>query len=338
MRTRLLCVLAAVLLAACAPRAGIVALSGESMGSSWTVKYVGPEDAADALRRVIEAELADIDATMSTWKPASDLSRYNAAPAGTWHALPAPLFAVMRAAVELAADTGGAYDPTVGPLVELWGFGPSGRDGGPPDATAVAAARARIGWQRLRFDEQGGRVFQPGGAQVDLNAIAPGHALDRITEALSARGLSDHLVEIGGELRAHGTRPDGQPWRVAIESPVASDRADGTIDARHVIELRDAALGSSGDYRRFFESGGRRYAHRIDPRSGEPIDNGVASVTVLAPRGIDADPLATALSVLGPDEGLAWATRRGLAVLFIVRAGEGFEERATPAFKALLAE
>jgi thiamine biosynthesis lipoprotein len=221
--------------------------------------------------------------------------------------------------------------------VDLWGFGPGTSRREPPDRAAIDALRARIGWQRVTFDVAARRVFQPGGVQVDLSSIAPGHALDRIADELAARGVADYLVEVGGELRAQGSKPDGTPWNVAIQRPLDSDRADGSIDAQHVIALRDAALGSSGDYRHFFKDGGRRYAHRIDPRTGYPLDNEVASVTVLRERGIDADPLATALSVLGPDEGMAYAIRRDIGVLFSVRVGDGFEERLSPAFERLLA-
>ena len=334
---RLLCLLAVGLfLQACASRASIVVLDGESMGSGWSVKYVGHDESAAATRVAIERHLADIDAQMSTWKPKSDLSRFNAAPAGTWQTVPPALFDVMQAAIALAADTQGAYDPTVGPLVELWGFGPGTSRREPPERAAIDAMRARIGWQRVRFDIPQRRVFQAGGVHIDLSSIAPGHALDRIATELESRGVANYLIEIGGELRARGRKPDAQPWSVAIQRPLDNDTADGAIDAQHVIALRDAALGSSGDYRHFFEDGGRRYAHRIDPRTGYPLDNGVASVTVLRERGLDADPLATALSVLGVDAGMAFATERGIAVLFIVREGECFVERRSPAFDRLL--
>lgn len=334
---RLCCLLAvAVVLQACARPAIVIVLDGESMGSGWSVKYVGHQASAASTRAVIERQLADIDAQMSTWKPQSDLSRYNTAPAGTWQRVPEDLFEVMQAAIALAADTQGAYDPTVGPLVELWGFGPGKARREPPDRAAIDALRTRIGWQRVRFDVEHRRVFQAGGVHVDLSSIAPGHALDRIAAELEARGITDYLIEVGGELRAHGSKPGAQPWNVAIQRLLDNDTADGSVDAQHLIALRDAALGSSGDYRHFFEDGGRRYAHRIDPRTGYPLDNGVASVTVLRERGIDADPLATALSVLGIDAGMAYANERGIAVLFIVRDGEGFVERRSPAFERLL--
>ncbi len=327
---------AVLLLAGCAARPDIVRLDGESMGSTWTVKYVGDAASSARVRAAIAQQLADVDAQMSTWKPESPLSRYNAAPPATWHVLPEALFAVMQRALALAAETDGAYDPTVGPLVELWGFGPGKARREPPSAADIDAVRMRIGWRRVQLDEAARRAFQPGGVHVDLSSIAPGYATDRIGEYLEGEGCSDYLVEVGGELRARGRKPDGGAWQVAVQRPVDNDRGDGAIDAQHVVALRDAALGSSGDYRHFFEDNGRRYAHRIDPRTGWPLDNAVASVTALAVRGIDADPYATALSVLGPEAGMAFARAHGFGALFILRKGDGYEERISDEFAASL--
>ena len=275
---------------------------------------------------------------MSTWKSDSDLSRFNTAAAQTWVVLPPELFKVVEAALTLAQDTDGAYDPTVGPLVDLWGFGAAGTRREPPDPASIKAMRERVGWQRVQLDAALRRVLQSGGTHLDLSSIAPGYALDLIGEYLESQGRMAYLIEVGGELRGRGLKPDGHAWQVAIQRPLDNDNADESISSQHVIGLRDASLGSSGDYRHFFEDRGRRYAHRIDPRTGYPLDNAVASVTVMAKLGIDADPLATALSVLGPDAGLDFAQRRGIAALFILRKGDGFEERMTPAFAALLAQ
>lgn len=331
-------VMLAMVLVACTPMARIQSLSGDSMGSTWSLRYVGEDASVESVRAALEQRLALVDQQMSTWKADSDLSRFNTASVGTWQALPPELFKVVDAALKIAEDTGGAYDPTVGPLVDLWGFGAATMRREPPDAAAIKAMREHIGWQRLKLDAAQMRVWQVGGVHLDLSSIAPGYALDLIGEYLESRSLMDYLVEVGGELRGRGLKPDGSAWQVAIQRPLENDSADDSISAQHVIGLRDASLGSSGDYRHFFEDGGRRYAHRIDPRTGFPLDNGVASVTVMAKLGIDADPLATALSVLGPDAGIEYANRRGIAVLFIMRRGDGFEERMTPAFEALLAQ
>ena len=328
----------AMMLVACAPMAQIQTLSGDSMGSGWSVSYVGEDASVANMRASIEQRLALVDQQMSTWKTDSDLSRFNTAVAGTWVAVPPELFKVIEAALKLAEATGGAYDPTVGPLVDLWGFGPAGERREPPDAVSIETMRKQIGWQRVQRDAAHARVLQSGGVRLDLSSIAPGYALDLIGEYLESQRRMDYLVEVGGELRGRGSKPDGSAWQVAIQRPLDNDAADDTISPQHVIGLRDASLGSSGDYRHFFEDGGRRYAHRIDPRTGYPLDNEVASVTVMAKLGIDADPLATALSVLGPDAGLDFAQGRGIAALFILRNGDGFEERMTPAFAALLAQ
>lgn len=325
-------------LVACSPTAQIQSLSGESMGSTWSVRYVGEDASVESVRAAIEQRLALVDQQMSSWKTDSDLSQFNTAVAGTWRVLPTDLFKVVEAALKLAEDTGGAYDPTVGPLVDLWGFGAAGMRQEPPDAASIKAMRERVGWQRVELDAAHARVLQSGGMHLDLSSIAPGYALDLIGEYLESQGRMDYLVEVGGELRGRGLKPDDSVWQVAIQRPLDNDSADGSISPQHVIGLSDASLGSSGDYRHFFEDGGRRYAHRIDPRSGYPLDNSVASVTVMAELGINADPLATALSVLGPDAGLEFANRRGIPALFIMRKGDGFEERMTPAFAALLAQ
>jgi thiamine biosynthesis lipoprotein len=321
-----------LMLSSCTPSAAIQSLEGTSMGSTWMVRYVGHGGSKTEVCAGIEQRLALVDGQMSTWKSGSDLSRFNRAPADTWHALPAELFKVIDAALALAEDTGGAYDPTVGPLADLWGFGPGPARREPPDAAAVDAMRPRIGWQRVQRDRKSRRVLQEGGIHLDLSSIAPGYALDLIGDYLESQGIRHYLVEVGGELRGRGTRPDGETWQVAIQRPLDNDSSDGSIAPQHVIGLRDASIGSSGDYRHFFEDRGRRYAHRIDPRTGYPVDNGVASVTVMAKLGIDADPLATALSVLGVEAGLAYAQRRGIAALFIVRKGDRFEEAMTPDF------
>ncbi|HOX70236.1 MAG: FAD:protein FMN transferase [Dokdonella sp.] len=326
-----------VVLAGCSASPRVLLFEGESMGSTWAVRCVDHESSRADIRAAVEQRLALVDRQMSTWKSDSDLSRFNAAAAGTWHRWPPELFKVVEAALKLAADTDGAYDPTVGPLVDLWGFGAAGMRREPPDAMSVEAMRARTGWQRVQLDPAQQRALQSGGTHLDLSSIAPGFALDLIGEYLESRGITNYLVEVGGELRGRGSKPDGSDWQVAIQHPVDNDSADGSITPEHVIGLRNASLGSSGDYRHFFEDQGRRYAHRIDPRTGYPLDNGVASVTALSEQGIDADPMATALSVLGAEAGIDFARRRNIAALFIVRRGDGFEERMTPAFAALLA-
>ncbi len=301
-----------------------VSLGGQTMGTTWSVKAV-TSIPADRLRPPIEQCLSLVIAQMSQWESHSDLSRFNAAPAGTWRELPDEFFRVLDHALSLARDTDGAYDPTLGALTELWGFGAAGRRSDVPDAASIEAARARGGWRRVSLDATRRAALQPGGVQLDLSSIAKGFAVDLVSEALSKRGVVDHLVEIGGELRGSGTKPDRSPWWVAIE---------GATDL--VIALHGLSIATSGDGRRFIEHDGRRLSHTLDPRTGRPIAEDLASVTVLAPSCMKADALATALSVLGVEEGAQFARERGIAARFVVRGTGGPVERMTPAFAEMV--
>jgi thiamine biosynthesis lipoprotein len=244
----------------------------------------------------------------------------------------------------VARDSAGAYDPTAGALVNLWGFGPERRHDGPdfepPSAEAARAARDQGGWDKLHIDAERRRACQPGGLQIDLSAIAKGYAVDRVVTLLAQRfGFDDVLVEVGGELRGSGLKPDGMPWWVDLEStPRWHDgelRADPHLPPTRVA-LHGMAVATSGDYRRCFHREGTRYSHTIDPRSGAPIAHGLAMVTVLHGSCMGADALSTALTVLGPVEGPAWAEQRNLAALFVTRRADGhLEERITSAFAAL---
>ncbi|ALN79766.1 apbE family protein [Lysobacter antibioticus] len=309
--------------------ASLHALDGITMGTRWSVKLIARASALPMLERGIQARLDQVVAQMSTWEAGSDLSRYNRSAAGSVQTLPAEFAEVMAAALALADDSDGAYDPTVGPLVDLWGFGPAGARAYAPDARTIADAQTRVGWRRLRFDAAARTLEQPGGAYVDLSSIAKGYGVDRVADYLLEQGIADCLVEVGGELRGHGRKPDATPWRVAVERPGGSED-----EAAAVIALDGLAIATSGDYRRFFDADGRRYSHTLDPRSGRPIAHALASVTVLHAQCMQADALATALTVLGAQAGMAYANRHGLAALFVLREGEGFVTRTTPAFVA----
>jgi len=305
------------------------ALAGATMGTTWSARMALPAGRTEAAaRQAIQAALDEVVAQMSTWEADSDITRYNQAGPG-WQALPAGFFHVLDHALALAEETGGAYDPTVGPLVNAWGFGPHQRAFEPPSPAAIEAARARCGWRRVRLDSGRRAAMQEGGTYLDLSSIAKGYGVDRAAMALDALGITQYLVEVGGELRARGKRPDGQPWRVAVEVP---DASDGHALA---VPLAECSIATSGDYRRHAGSGDERYAHTIDPRSGQPVRNGLASVTVVHRSCMQADALATALTVLGLDDGLAHARRHGLAALFILRDPDAYRVAATPAFQAL---
>lgn len=305
----------------------MAALDGKTMGTTWSVRYAGGADPA-RLRAGIEARLATVISQMSGWEAESDISRFNRAPAGSWHVLPDAFCAVLDCALATAEASGGAFDPTIGPIVDLWGFGPSPSDlEGPPTADSLATANARVGWQRMRTEE--GQALQPGGLGLDLNGIAKGYAVDLLAEYLRDAGIASSLVEIGGELRGHGVKPDGMPWWVTLES------VPGSTEASFVVALHDLAVATSGDYRRFFEHAGQRYAHTLDPRTGMPVA-GIASVTVLHASCMQADAWATALAVMGLQVGMEQAAHRGIAALFVTREAAGLREHLSPAFTALL--
>ena len=311
--------------------------AGETMGTTWSVSAVlAPGQQADIQAEAIEpgirAVLDGVIAQMSNWSETSDLSRFNHAAADSWVTLPADCFKVLQAALQTARDSGGAYDPTAGPLVDLWGFGPAGRRTAAPSVDDVMRVRERCGWQRLDIDADRRRVRQPGGVSLDFCAIAKGFAVDAVSRHLHAQGLAHHLVEIGGELRGQGLKPDGMPWWVELESPAG----DGMAPARTLIVLLGLSVATSGDYRRYFEQDGQRFAHTIDPRTGYPAAHALASVTVIHRDCMLADALSTALTVLGPQAGMAFAQRQALAARFLVRTPSGFDELATPAFAAML--
>jgi thiamine biosynthesis lipoprotein len=237
---------------------------------------------------------------------------------------------VLACALAVREASGGAFDPCAGELVDLWGFGAHGRHAepgfAPPSDDAVAAALSRS--RALEFDTAHGRIRQPGGLRLDLSGIAKGYAVDAVCALLEARGLHHYLVEIGGELRGAGMKPDGQPWWVTLE--------EGEGAGETVLALHGLACATSGDYRRFFDYSGRRYAHTLDPRTGRPVEHGVAAATVIGADCMRADAWATALTVLGPVVGIALADREGLAARMLVRDGAALRETTSAAFRAML--
>ncbi|WP_142847771.1 FAD:protein FMN transferase [Telmatospirillum sp. J64-1] len=313
------------------PHARLEKLEGKTMGTSWSVKLVLPQGLAlPELRAGIQGELDRVVAQMSPWEQGSDLCRFNKATAGTWQTLPEEFYTVLDHALALARDTQGAYDPTVGPLVDLWGFGPLPRQDAPPSAEAVAEARTHSGWRHVTLDPATRRAFQPGGVRLDLCSIAKGFGVDLVAAYLRRSEVRNFLVEVGGELRGEGTKPDFSPWWVALERPPSADLV------QTVLALYGLSVATSGDYRRYFEHGQRRYCHTIDPRTGFPILDRPASVSVLHPEAMAADALATALSVLGVGEGMAFARERNIAALFLSRWGDGFAEQMTPALAEMI--
>ncbi|MBX9609478.1 MAG: FAD:protein FMN transferase [Gammaproteobacteria bacterium] len=320
--------LVALLLTSIVPAAANC-LHGETMGSTWRVvaPHLGAE-ARPALCARIEALLESVNARMSTYRPDSELSRFNASASMDWQPVSAELLEVLAAARRVSEASDGAFDVTVGPLVDLWGFGPQARIDAPPSGEAIAAARARVGYRQVELDETGSRVRKlRADVRVDLSALAEGWAVDQVVKLLEAEGLVDFLVDVGGEMRVRGRNADGLPWRLGVALPRAD--SDATLRA---LTPGDAAVATSGDYRNYFEHDGRHYSHEIDPASGAPIVNDVASVTVIARECVYADAYATAFMVLGVERGLALARRVGVQALFVLRGAQGFELRASPGF------
>lgn len=313
--------------------ASLQRLAGQSMGTHWRLVVDNPSYLPLAhIRQAVQAVLDQIIADMSHWQPDSALSRFNQAPAGSWLHLPEDLSHVLSAGLDWAQRSQGAFDPTLGALVAAWGFGPSAppaADWRPASRSAITQALQCSGWQRLARNAQG-QWLQTGGLQLDLSGIAKGFAVDALLQCLHRLGLTDCLVEIGGELRASGQRPDGQPWRVAL-APVAH-QPQQTDSAATTLVLREQAVATSGSLYHQHSWQGRSYSHTLDGRSGQPIANGLESVTVLHPRCMDADALASLLTVLGLEDGLAFAQQHGIAALL----HNGQEAAASPAWQTAM--
>ena len=303
------------------------------MGTTWSVLVVlGEPSRLMDVRLAVETVLAQQVAIFSHWEPASELSRFNGSALG-YVPVSDELWTVVETALDLAQQTDGAVDPTLGALVDLWGFGPPGpraADRLLPDESEISAALKMSGWQRLKRDGDARSLFQPGGLRLDLSGIAKGHAVDRLSEMLAAMGIAHHLVEIGGELRGRGLKPDGLPWWAEIE------QTDDYARPRTLVALHDLALATSGDTQRAFQVQGRRYSHTIDRHNGRPIVSGMISVSVMADTAMQADALATALNVLGPDDGPAFADLRDIAALFVMTTDRGPREILSAAAQAMM--
>lgn len=301
------------------------------MGTSWSVRLVAPAGALPGIEQGIRDVLATIVAQMSQWEPESDLSRFNRSTPGRWQPLPPDFLRVLGAALEVAEKSGGAFDPAMGALSELWGFSAAGPVDAPPPPERVAKAMASGGRRAIELDPRLFRARRTDEAALDFSGIAKGRAVDAVAGHLRAAGVADFLVEIGGELSGGGIKPDGQPWWVDLE-PVPGSTLPPLRIALHGI-----AVATSGDYRRGFAHDGRHYGHTLDPRTGWPVETRIASASVLHGEAMYADAWATALTVLGPEEGRALAERQGLAALLVTREADGrFAEHLSPPLEAML--
>lgn len=311
-------------------------LRGFTMGTHWQVQcYADTKCSREDLQTGIQAQLDQVVAQMSPWERDSDISKFNRAAANTWHVLPEDFFKVLQHSVFVAEQTQGAYDPCIGHLANLWGFGPQGKVTTTPDATSIQLALQATQWQQLKLDIDHHSVLQPGNIHLDLCSTAKGFGVDQVARYLQQSGIHSYLVEVGGELRGLGCKPDGQPWWVELEE-LPESRSQACVAALH-----DIAIATSGDYRQYFEVAGQRYSHSIDPRTGYPVQHGVASVTVLHTECMIADALATAMTVLGLEAGMQYAKQLHVAARFIVRDEQeenSYSQYMSPAFLAMMDE
>ncbi len=314
------------------PREKVIGFQGLTMGTSFSMKWIDVDESHVAdIRSEATVLLGRINQQMSTYIDDSELSRLNQSAAGQVRPVGPELLQVLLLAQQISDTTDGAFDVTVGPLVNLWGFGPDGRITHQPAEADIDQLKRKIGYQFLRLDPEAGTVLKEHEQYIDLSAIAKGYGVDQLAELLEAHGIQRYLVEIGGELRAKGQKPGNEPWRLAIEAPQA-----GAREVQQVISIQQGAIATSGDYRNYFEEDGIRYSHTIDPRTAHPIRHRLASVTVIADNCAEADALATALMVMGEEQGYNFALEQGIKALFISKADKGFATRHTPGFAPYL--
>ncbi len=309
-------------------------LKGAIFGTTYLVKLRAPAKgpSQQALHQRLHKALEAVDWAMSTYKKQSELSRFNASASTDAIKVSDALFRVVAAAQKVSRLSQGAFDITVGPVVNIWGFGPH-KTIKPPESAVISAARARVGYQKLVLDAKA-RTLRKSipSLYLDLSAIAKGYAVDVLAENLDSIGVLHYMAEIGGEVRTRGVNAQGKIWRIGVERP--TDGLDQQVQS--VVPLRDAAMATSGNYRNYIMVDGRRVSHLIDARTASPVSHDLASVSVIYADCMMADALATALYVLGPEEGLKLAKAHQWAVLYLVPKGKGFARLASPAFETLL--
>lgn len=317
-----------LLLAGCEAPSREVLIQGQTMGTTYSVKYVDNGSVEEALLvKKIAQVLEHLDSSMSTYQKSSELNALNDAAVGKAVPVSAEMWQVLLIAERVFQTTAGAFDPTVGPLVDLWGFGPIDTDDVIPSQLEIDALRSNLGFHHLKFLPSRQSVEKTAPIRIDLSAIAKGFAAERVADLLLELEIANFLVEIGGELRGAGVNQSGDPWRVAVEVPALTKG-----DIQRVIAVINEGVATSGDYRNYFERDGVRYSHTIDPRTGRPISHNLASATVISKDATEADALATAYMVLGADKALAMANRDNVATLLLVKKGDEFVELSSDAF------
>ena len=321
-----------LVLAGCEKPAEQIHLSGPTMGTTYNVKYIAEEGqpSAETLQLEIDRLLEEVNDQMSTYRKDSELSRFNQAQNSEPFAVSPQTAIVVKEAIRLNGLTLGALDVTVGPLVNLWGFGPEARPEVVPTEEELAARKANIGIRHLSVDGNTLTKDIPN-LYVDLSTIAKGWGVDVVADYIQSQGVTNYMVEVGGEMRLKGLNREGIKWRIAIEKPSVEERA-----IQDIIEPGDMAVATSGDYRNYFERDGVRYSHIINPETGKPISHKVVSVTVIDESSMTADGLATGLMVLGEDLGMQVAEQHNIPVFMIVKTEDGFKEMASEAYKPFL--
>lgn len=327
----------------------LAGFNGRIMGTGYSVRLGNTSTAAvtghagtevitaaeiEALAQAVHTVLQDVDTHMSTWRAESELSRLNDSADTDWQPLSEATVRVIDQALITGNASDGAFDVTIGPLVDLWGFGAGADTSGDrkPAAQAIQQHLAQVGHAAIEVNTATRAVRKHNrDARLDLSGIAKGHAVDRVAELLGSRGFENYLVEVGGELRARGQKPNGSLWKVAIERPIAGRR-----EAYRALNLNNCAIATSGDYRNFFADGGQRYSHSIDPRTGQPVQHNLASVSVVAESTMAADALSTAMMVMGPDDAMALAKQHNIAAHLILKSGASLKEVYSPAFETIL--
>ena len=306
--------------------------AGDTQGTTYSIKICAGRISTEqesAVRSAIETRLAAIDMALSTYRPDSEISRFNQFTETTPFKVSAGVIEVLQLAREVSVASDGAFDITVAPLVKAWGFGPEGRRANAPAEDELTELRKQMGYEKVEIDSVAStlRKTQPG-VTCDLNAIAQGYTDDKIAADLDGLGYTNYMIEVGGEVRTRGLNAKGQPWRIGIEKPITTGQAIELI-----IQLKDIAVSTSGDYHNYYEENGVRISHHIDPRTARPITHTLASVSVINTQCARADAYATALTVLGPEAGYQLALKQNLPALFIIHTGtETFAEKATPSF------
>ncbi len=334
LKTRSRALLAAVVLsvlASCAPRPRQLTISGPTMGTSYTVKLANVPAAISEpqVRSSIDALLERVDRSMSGYRPDSEISRFNAAASTQWIEVSAELAGLIAAALQVGERSGGVLDITVAPLVNLWGFGAAGPRTGVPTQQEVERVLEHVGLRKLAARESPPALRKDDPLlSVDLNAVAPGYAVDLLSEELIRLGLIDFMIDIGGEVRVRGRNAQGGVWRIAVERPI-----DSEPEPYAILQLPDLAVTTSGEYRHYDIREGQRYSHTIDPRTGRPVEHDLAAVVVVSSTALQADAWAIALNVLGEQAGAALAEQQQIPALFIARRGGRWVQRATPGFE-----